>query len=186
MAALLSPLPPAHPVSINDIDRSPNAAESFQVEMRNTHVSYGLPCLSTGLDLPKVGRISGFQFVRLPFLRGEQTSIKERRDEHALNHNQGRENPRFIKQIKSKPSLAKMVLHQYTYIFVIGTFFALLDAFNNGASECRWSSYSIDQSAYRFPVFFLQTMSPTRGPPVSPRDPSLTDRPWSSEQSSRC
>jgi sodium-dependent phosphate transporter len=30
-----------------------------------------------------------------------------------------------------------MVLHQYTYIFVIGTFFALLDAFNNGASKFR-------------------------------------------------
>lgn len=25
-------------------------------------------------------------------------------------------------------------LHQYDYIFAIGTFFALLDAFNNGAS----------------------------------------------------
>lgn len=28
-----------------------------------------------------------------------------------------------------------MVLHQYTYIFAIGTFFALLDAYNNGASK---------------------------------------------------
>jgi hypothetical protein len=27
------------------------------------------------------------------------------------------------------------MLDQYTYIFVIGTFFALLDAYNNGASE---------------------------------------------------
>ena len=90
---------------------------------------------STGLDLPKVGRISGFQFVRCPFRRGEQTSTKERRDEHAFNHKQARENFHPIKQIKSKPSFAKMVLHQYTYIFVIGTFFALLDAFNNGASE---------------------------------------------------
>jgi hypothetical protein len=26
------------------------------------------------------------------------------------------------------------MLSQYTYIFVIGTFFAMLDAFNNGAS----------------------------------------------------
>jgi len=26
------------------------------------------------------------------------------------------------------------MLDQYTYVFVIGTFFALLDAFNNGAS----------------------------------------------------
>ena len=90
---------------------------------------------STGLDLPKVGRISGFQFVRQPFLRGEQTSTKERRDTDDFDRKQARDDSRFIKQIKSKPSLAKMVLHQYTYIFVIGTFFALLDAFNNGASE---------------------------------------------------
>jgi sodium-dependent phosphate transporter len=27
------------------------------------------------------------------------------------------------------------VLSQYDYVFAIGTFFALLDAFNNGASE---------------------------------------------------
>jgi sodium-dependent phosphate transporter len=26
-------------------------------------------------------------------------------------------------------------LDDYTYVFVIGTFFAMLDAFNNGASE---------------------------------------------------
>jgi sodium-dependent phosphate transporter len=31
-----------------------------------------------------------------------------------------------------------MVLEQYTYVFVIGTFFALLDAYNNGASEYLW------------------------------------------------
>ena len=28
------------------------------------------------------------------------------------------------------------MLDEYTYIFAIGTFFALLDAFNNGASKC--------------------------------------------------
>ena len=28
-----------------------------------------------------------------------------------------------------------MALDQFTYVFAIGTFFALLDAFNNGASE---------------------------------------------------
>jgi len=28
-----------------------------------------------------------------------------------------------------------MALDQYTYVFVIGTFFALLDAYNNGASK---------------------------------------------------
>jgi sodium-dependent phosphate transporter len=27
-----------------------------------------------------------------------------------------------------------MVLSDYTYVFVIGTFFAMLDAYNNGAS----------------------------------------------------
>jgi sodium-dependent phosphate transporter len=29
----------------------------------------------------------------------------------------------------------KMVLTDYTYVFVIGTFFAMLDAFNNDASK---------------------------------------------------
>ena len=28
-----------------------------------------------------------------------------------------------------------MVLSDYTYVFVIGTLFAMLDAYNNGASE---------------------------------------------------
>lgn len=28
-----------------------------------------------------------------------------------------------------------MVMTEYTYVFVIGTFFALLEAFNNGASK---------------------------------------------------
>lgn len=32
-----------------------------------------------------------------------------------------------------------MALDQYTYIFAIGTFFAMLDAYNNGASEYRLS-----------------------------------------------
>jgi hypothetical protein len=31
--------------------------------------------------------------------------------------------------------LIKMALEQYTYVFVIGTLFAMLDAFNNGASK---------------------------------------------------
>lgn len=30
------------------------------------------------------------------------------------------------------------MLDQYTYIFAIGTFFAMLDAYNNGASESAW------------------------------------------------
>lgn len=29
----------------------------------------------------------------------------------------------------------KMAFDQYTYVFVIGTLFAILDAYNNGASE---------------------------------------------------
>lgn len=35
-----------------------------------------------------------------------------------------------------------MQLTQYTYVFAIGTFFALLDAFNNGASE--WLLFGAD------------------------------------------
>jgi sodium-dependent phosphate transporter len=40
-----------------------------------------------------------------------------------------------------------MVLHQYSYVFAIGTFFAMLDAYNNGASQsltplpCSLSDY---------------------------------------------
>ena len=34
----------------------------------------------------------------------------------------------------------KMVLTDYTYLFAIGTCFAMLDAYNNGASECIGSS----------------------------------------------
>ena len=33
-------------------------------------------------------------------------------------------------------ALGKMALEQFNYIFAIGTFFAMLDAYNNGASEC--------------------------------------------------
>lgn len=46
------------------------------------------------------------------------------------------------------------MLDQYTYIFVIGTFFAMLDAYNNGASEYfprAYSSPSQDRRAMRFP-----------------------------------
>ena len=38
--------------------------------------------------------------------------------------------------VDNSSSLAKMKLHEYDYIFAIGTFFAMLDAYNNGASEC--------------------------------------------------
>lgn len=33
-----------------------------------------------------------------------------------------------------------MALDQYTYVFVIGTFFAMLDAYNNGASKLNLRS----------------------------------------------
>lgn len=46
-----------------------------------------------------------------------------------------------------------MALDQYTYVFAIGTLFALLDAFNNGASE--WPS-----------VFFLVDDFQTARPPA--------------------
>lgn len=32
------------------------------------------------------------------------------------------------------------VLSQYDYVFAIGTFFAMLDAYNNGASKCQQST----------------------------------------------
>jgi hypothetical protein len=41
------------------------------------------------------------------------------------------------------------VLDQYTYVFAIGTFFALLDAYNNGASELR--NVSLAKSPARSP-----------------------------------
>jgi hypothetical protein len=43
-------------------------------------------------------------------------------------------------QLDSRPDddiTSMPVLDQYTYVFAIGTFFALLDAYNNGASELR-------------------------------------------------
>ena len=39
------------------------------------------------------------------------------------------------------------VLSQYDYVFAIGTFFAMLDAYNNGASMCLPSTQpSLDHS----------------------------------------
>jgi len=40
-----------------------------------------------------------------------------------------------------------MVLTEYTYVFAIGTFFALLEAYNNGASTSFTThiDYSFDQ-----------------------------------------
>ena len=37
-----------------------------------------------------------------------------------------------------------MALDQYTYVFAIGTFFALLDAYNNGASKYLSTDVSHD------------------------------------------
>lgn len=62
------------------------------------------------------------------------------------------------------------VLEQYTYIFVIGTFFALLDAYNNGASTWPSPVQSGDTEQ-------RQTMSPTPGLPVFPRGLSRTGKP---------
>jgi hypothetical protein len=69
------------------------------------------------------------------------------------------------------------MLTEYTYVFAIGTFFALLEAYNNGASmllrsAVRSLATSTDQHS--------QTMSPTPGPPVFPPAPSLTSKLWSS------
>jgi hypothetical protein len=66
-----------------------------------------------------------------------------------------------------------MYLHQYDYIFAIGTLFAMLDAYNNGASQST-SSLLFD---YHTNMTIKQTMSPTPGLPVSPRGPSPIVRP---------
>lgn len=34
--------------------------------------------------------------------------------------------------------MAAAGMEKYTYVFAIGTFFAMLDAYNNGASESWW------------------------------------------------
>jgi hypothetical protein len=64
-----------------------------------------------------------------------------------------------------------MALDQYTYVFAIGTFFALLDAYNNGASKYSLPVYHIDQ------YLMKKMMSQTLGLPLSLPDPSHTDRP---------
>nr|POF07164.1 hypothetical protein CFP56_31788 [Quercus suber] len=64
-----------------------------------------------------------------------------------------------------------MVLTEYTYVFAIGTFFALLDAFNNGAST---SSCDFDSLGSILTVDF-QTMLPTHGLRVFRRDRSPID-----------
>lgn len=104
-----------------------------------------------------------------------------------------------------------MQLDQFTYVFAIGTFFALLDAFNNGASksaspailtgvsqdsrfrECcdrranpsfaRDHALNVDGNRL---IFCSQTMSLTRGPHLCRRGPSRTGKRWSSAPSSRC
>jgi hypothetical protein len=62
-------------------------------------------------------------------------------------------------------------LTQYNYVFAIGTFFALLDAYNNGASKysgSRMLTHDTNNS---------QTMLPTRGLLRSRPALSLTARP---------
>jgi hypothetical protein len=48
-------------------------------------------------------------------------------------------------------------LTKYNYVFAIGTFFALLDAYNNGASK-----YTSPET-FKFDTNNIKTMLPTRG-----------------------
>lgn len=48
------------------------------------------------------------------------------------------------------------VLHQYDYIFAIGTLFALLDAYNNGASK-----FALPPRTPSIPLVADQETSPT-------------------------
>jgi sodium-dependent phosphate transporter len=52
-----------------------------------------------------------------------------------------------------------MVLSDYTYVFAIGTMFALLEAFNNGASM-SWNPLLLGISHYR--RFFARCWALTR------------------------
>lgn len=71
-----------------------------------------------------------------------------------------------------------MYLHQYDYIFAIGTLFAMLDAYNNGASKStNLSDTGLDTDP-------LKMMLPILGLLVFPLGPSPTARPWSSVPSS--
>jgi hypothetical protein len=51
---------------------------------------------------------------------------KDGRSNHIYSEN-------LLQDLKD-PRTLKMVLTQYTYVFAFGTMFALLEAFNNGAS----------------------------------------------------
>jgi sodium-dependent phosphate transporter len=64
-----------------------------------------------------------------------------------------------------------MVLDAYTYVFALGTCFALLEAYNNGASMSLFSPVPFSLQAVSLTSMSLQTMSPTPGPPVSRRGP---------------
>lgn len=79
-----------------------------------------------------------------------------------------------------------MAPHQYTYVFVIGTFFAMLDAYNNGASEFLQSLLPFWMKSGRMDTNDKQTMSRTLGLPVSLPDRSPIDGPWCLEQFSKC
>ncbi|KAK8098363.1 sodium/phosphate symporter [Apiospora kogelbergensis] len=66
-----------------------------------------------------------------------------------------------------------MMLHQYTYIYVIGTFFALLDAYNNGANDVAiaWAtSVSSRSITYRQAIVFAFIFENGIIPPSAFRD----------------
>jgi phosphate/sulfate permease len=53
-----------------------------------------------------------------------------------------------------------MVLHQYDYIFAIGTIFAFLDAWNIGANDCAnsWSTSVSSRSLKHWQAMILATI----------------------------
>jgi len=62
-----------------------------------------------------------------------------------------------------------MVLDGFTYVFAIGSIFALLEAYNNGASTYRQTPCFpfIPTGTWAAQTDLPQTMSPTPGPPAS-------------------
>ena len=72
-----------------------------------------------------------------------------------------------------------MPLSEYTYVFAIGTFFALLEAYNNGASKYLISLKNPEYCREgRSLTYRLQTMSRTRGRRACRLAPSPTAKPW--------
>jgi hypothetical protein len=66
-----------------------------------------------------------------------------------------------------------MVMTEYTYVFAIGTMFALLEAYNNGASTFYLSILQFDLE-----LTLEQTMLLTLGLHPCPPAPLHTDKPW--------